>query len=324
MAAAALPGRGSSMVEASGSSVADLHDLLNSKTTLPVVTAAAMTTASGDDGDEGSDKGAMSCQDATAAAASPAAAQPPPPSQQEQQQSAWREVITFALPMLATLAADPLASLVDTAFVGHLGAPQLAGVGMATRTAAAAASEGLLENAGADTCIGATSGRDTVIDVCNDNPASNGMPAGLVDAEDQLKLPLLDSSSSSSRGSSKLSAAVSSALVLALAFSLLELCVLVPGNSSLVSVWGAPEGSALREPTRQFLLLRGLAAPVTVLLLVTQGVFRGLQDAKTPLYATLLCNALNIALEPIFIFKPLHLGVRGSALATAIAQGFPI
>jgi hypothetical protein len=29
--------------------------------------------------------------------------------------------------MLATLAADPLASLVDTAFVGHLGAAQLAG-----------------------------------------------------------------------------------------------------------------------------------------------------------------------------------------------------
>jgi hypothetical protein len=29
--------------------------------------------------------------------------------------------------MLATLAADPIASLVDTAFVGHLGAAQLAG-----------------------------------------------------------------------------------------------------------------------------------------------------------------------------------------------------
>lgn len=33
--------------------------------------------------------------------------------------------------MLATLAADPVASLVDTAFVGHLGAAQLAGVGTA-------------------------------------------------------------------------------------------------------------------------------------------------------------------------------------------------
>ena len=33
--------------------------------------------------------------------------------------------------MLATLAADPMASLVDTAFVGKLGATQLAGVGTA-------------------------------------------------------------------------------------------------------------------------------------------------------------------------------------------------
>jgi MATE family multidrug resistance protein len=55
-----------------------------------------------------------------------------------------------------------------------------------------------------------------------------------------------------------------------------------------------------------------------------QGVFRGLQDAKTPFYATLACNALNIALEPPFIFKPLNLGVRGSALATTLAQILPL
>lgn len=65
-----------------------------------------------------------------------------------------------------------------------------------------------------------------------------------------------------------------------------------------------------------------LIAPVTSTCL--QGVFRGLQDARTPFYATLACNALNIALEPPFIFKPLHLGVQGSALATALAQTLPL
>jgi Na+-driven multidrug efflux pump len=55
-----------------------------------------------------------------------------------------------------------------------------------------------------------------------------------------------------------------------------------------------------------------------------QGVFRGLQDAKTPFYATLACNILNIALEPPFIFKPLNLGVQGSALATTLAQIVPL
>lgn len=33
---------------------------------------------------------------------------------------------------------------------------------------------------------------------------------------------------------------------------------------------------------------------------------------------------LNIALEPAFIFEPLKLGVRGSALATALAQSLPL
>lgn len=46
---------------------------------------------------------------------------------------------------------------------------------------------------------------------------------------------------------------------------------MLAGNcSTLVSIWGAPAGSPLNTPTRQFLLLRGLAAPVTVLLLVMQ------------------------------------------------------
>lgn len=55
-----------------------------------------------------------------------------------------------------------------------------------------------------------------------------------------------------------------------------------------------------------------------------QGIFRGLKDASTPLYATIACSALNIALEPAFIFEPLKLGVRGSALATALAQSLPL
>jgi Na+-driven multidrug efflux pump len=54
-----------------------------------------------------------------------------------------------------------------------------------------------------------------------------------------------------------------------------------------------------------------------------QGVFRGLKDAATPLWATLAVNAVNIALEPLFIFHPLHLGVAGSAAATVLAQAAP-
>jgi hypothetical protein len=41
------------------------------------------------------------------------------------------EILMLALPTLATLAADPVAALVSTAWVGQLGATQLAGVGVA-------------------------------------------------------------------------------------------------------------------------------------------------------------------------------------------------
>ena len=42
-----------------------------------------------------------------------------------------REIAALALPALGTLAADPLVSLVDTAFVGRIGAPELGALGVA-------------------------------------------------------------------------------------------------------------------------------------------------------------------------------------------------
>lgn len=50
-----------------------------------------------------------------------------------------------------------------------------------------------------------------------------------------------------------------------------------------------------------------------------QGVFRGLGDARTPLAATLGCNALNLALDPLLIFA-LGWGVAGAAQATVLAE----
>lgn len=43
-----------------------------------------------------------------------------------------REILALALPALGALAADPLVSLIDTAFVGRLGAGPLAALGLTT------------------------------------------------------------------------------------------------------------------------------------------------------------------------------------------------
>lgn len=54
------------------------------------------------------------------------------------------------------------------------------------------------------------------------------------------------------------------------AHALLQAVVLVGGATSAASLWGAPLGSALRTPTLEFLFIRGIGAPVTVLMLVLQ------------------------------------------------------
>lgn len=40
------------------------------------------------------------------------------------------------------------------------------------------------------------------------------------------------------------------------------------------------------NPALQYLVLRSLGAPAVLLSLAMQGVFRGLKDTRTPLYAT--------------------------------------
>ena len=42
----------------------------------------------------------------------------------------------------------------------------------------------------------------------------------------------------------------------------------------------------MSKPAEQYLKLRSLGAPAVLLSLAMQGVFRGLKDTKTPLYAT--------------------------------------
>ncbi len=50
-----------------------------------------------------------------------------------------------------------------------------------------------------------------------------------------------------------------------------------------------------------------------------QGVYRGLQDTRTPFYATLASSVLNVILNPILIFG-CGLGVKGAAIGTVVAQ----
>ena len=45
------------------------------------------------------------------------------------------------------------------------------------------------------------------------------------------------------------------------------------------------QGSQMRIPATKYLMLRALGAPANVMALTIQGIFRGIKDTRTPLYA---------------------------------------
>jgi MATE family multidrug resistance protein len=69
--------------------------------------------------------------------------------------------------------------------------------------------------------------------------------------------------------------------------------------------------------------IRLYGAPAVLLMMVTFGLLRGLQDMRTPLWIAIGLNALNILLDWLLIFGngPFPaMGVAGSALASTISQ----
>ncbi|MFI7609826.1 MATE family efflux transporter [Nonomuraea terrae] len=89
-------------------------------------------------------------------------------------------------------------------------------------------------------------------------------------------------------------------------------------------------GVLLREPlaalftdepqlTAGFLLISLAGLPVFFAQTVVDGILKGLGDTRRPMRHALICNALVIGLDPLFIHG-LGMGVRGAALATVIAR----
>ncbi|XP_078442709.1 protein DETOXIFICATION 42-like isoform X2 [Wolffia australiana] len=167
-----------------------------------------------------------------------------------------KEISSIAVPAALALAADPLASLVDTALVGHLDAE----------------------------------------DPRRDSVALPG---------DMQKRPFLPSASS--------------ALVVGVVLGILQALLLGFAATPFLRLMGVKPTSPMMAPARQYLSLRSIGAPAILFSLAMQGVFRGFKDTKTPLYATLAGDAVNIILDPILIFVA-RWGVAGAAIAHVISQ----
>ncbi|MQM02709.1 hypothetical protein Taro_035476 [Colocasia esculenta] len=239
------------------------------------------------------------------------------------------EVARIAVPAALALAADPLASLVDTAFIGRIGPVELAGVGVSIAifnqvsriaiypivsvTTSFVAEEhtamentAILENEDLEKACAASAGGGDVKTYdskteCSSPPLANGNT-------DVTKLE-----------SKKYIPSVSSALVVGTVLGLVQTILLMFAAKPLLHLMGVKSGSPMLVPARQYLRLRALGAPAVLLSLAMQGVFRGFKDTKTPLFATVAGDVTNIILDPILIFS-LHLGVTGAAIAHVVSQ----
>ena len=191
-----------------------------------------------------------------------------------------RAILRLALPALGALAAEPLYVLVDTAIVGHLGAVPLAGLAVASTLLTT-----LLWLGGAFVEYGTTG------DVARLHGAGRTREALDVGVQ-----------------ATWLAAFIGIGLVV-----LIE----VLAAPAVRLIGGADP--AVQEQALSWLRVAALGAPFVCMTLAGQGWLRGLHDTRTPLLVVGAGNAFSAGLSAVLVYGA-HTGIRGSAIANALAQ----
>ncbi|XP_008801942.2 protein DETOXIFICATION 42 isoform X2 [Phoenix dactylifera] len=242
------------------------------------------------------------------------------------------EIALIAFPAALALTADPIASLVDTAFIGQIGPVELAAVGVSIAVFNQVSRIAIFPLVSVTTSFVAE--EDATCKMANEE-LECGEHEGPLSVNSEMKelIPQNDPErtvSNSSSCSDKSTCIIpgrerkhippaSSALVIGGILGLLQALILISGAIPILNFMGVKPDSPMLTPACQYLTLRSLGAPAVLLSLAMQGVFRGFKDTKTPLYATVAGDATNIILDPIFMFV-FHLGVSGAAIAHVISQ----
>jgi putative MATE family efflux protein len=192
----------------------------------------------------------------------------------------------IAVPAFVGMLADPLLSLIDTAYVGRLGTVELAALGSCTSIFH------LSFNAFRATTAATTS----------------------------LVAKYL---SLSEKSGDTLTTSVKQVTYISLWFGIwtgaLVSGVLYLFGTHALAGMGVPSSSTLFPPAKIYLYSRLWAAPAVLFIGVAEGAFRGYGNTFVPLVASLVAATLNLILDPILMFT-MGWGVRGAALATAISQ----
>ena len=237
----------------------------------------------------------------------------------QQKRQLTQEFFSIALPAFLQLTAEPLAGLVDTAYLGRLGPDILGGAGVAISAQYAVSklyNDPLLRTS--ISLVASEDGknkknRNTIM---NENGNGDGDASAFSD--DGTK-QLSKQQQQQQHQASSLSIAVSSAILLAFTVGAIQLLLYYTFASSILRGMGISPVSSMYPSAYSYLRIRALGTPAATLWLVTNGIYRGLGDTSTPLKYSLAFTVLNAILDPIFIFT-WKFGASGAAAGTALAQ----
>ncbi|KAJ9704536.1 hypothetical protein PVL29_002886 [Vitis rotundifolia] len=215
------------------------------------------------------------------------------------------ELIILSLPAIAGQALDPLAQLMETAYIGRLGPLELASAGVSISIfniisklfnipllsiSTSFVAEDISKNAI----------NNSVSEEFYQEESTNGTP--FVGVTERMQL-----------------SSVSTALLLAVGIGIFEAFALYFGSGWFLNLMGIPSASSMHAPARRFLSLRALGAPAVVVSLALQGILRGFKDTKTPVLCLGVGNFAAVLLFPILMYY-FQLDVTGAAISTVVSQ----
>ncbi|XP_057451672.1 protein DETOXIFICATION 42 [Lotus japonicus] len=243
--------------------------------------------------------------------------------------SLGREILSIALPAAMALTADPIASLVDTAFIGQIGPVELAAVGVSIALFNQVSRIAIFPLVSVTTSFVA---EEDALGGAHSQEESRELEAGLKMDNDAIKLLQKKDESFHNSDSAGVNfnivkeectkrhiPSASSALFFGGILGIIQAVLLISAAKPLLNFMGVTSDSPMLHPAQRYLTLRSLGAPAVLLSLAMQGVFRGFKDTTTPLYATVAGDVTNIALDPLFMFV-FRMGVSGAAVAHVISQ----
>ncbi|XP_042982596.1 protein DETOXIFICATION 45, chloroplastic-like isoform X1 [Carya illinoinensis] len=203
------------------------------------------------------------------------------------------ELIMLSLPAIAGQAIEPLAQLMETAYIGRLGPLEMASAGL---------SMSIFNIISKVFNIPLLSVATSFVAEDISQNATKGSNSGTDGMSERKQLP-----------------SVSTALLLAVVIGTFEALAMYLGSGVFLSMMGISSASSMRIPAEQFLSLRAIGAPAVVVSLAIQGIFRGFKDTKTPVLCLGLGNLSAVFLFP-FLMYFLRLGVVGAAISTVVSQ----